>query len=71
MIRTTRRIGVTASLLAIAIAQAAQANETEDNRQQKQDGPVSLAPLVIQGDVLGSASDEEVRTYAGSRSVTN
>ncbi|HEJ1321510.1 TPA: TonB-dependent siderophore receptor [Pseudomonas aeruginosa] len=69
MIRTTRRIGVTASLLAIAIAQAAQANETEDNRQQKQDGPVSLAPLVIQGDVLGSASDEEVRTYAGSRSV--
>ncbi len=49
MIRTTRRIGVTASLLAIAIAQAAQANETEDNRQQKQDGPVSLAPLVIQG----------------------
>lgn len=69
MIRTTRRISVTASLLAIAIAQAAQANEADDNHQKTQEGPLSLAPLVIQGDVLGSASDEEVRTYAGSRSV--
>ncbi|AOA05488.1 MULTISPECIES: TonB-dependent receptor family protein [Pseudomonas] len=30
---------------------------------------VELAPMTIQGDVLGAASDQEVRTYAGSRSV--
>ena len=30
---------------------------------------VELAPMTIQGDVLGAASNEEVRTYAGSRSV--
>ncbi|MGV8918034.1 MAG: TonB-dependent receptor family protein [Pseudomonas sp.] len=30
---------------------------------------ISLAPMMIQGDVLGSASDRDVRTYAGSRSV--
>ncbi|WP_449434237.1 TonB-dependent receptor family protein [Pseudomonas putida] len=30
---------------------------------------LSLAPMVIQGDVLGAASDQDVRTYAGSRSV--
>ncbi len=30
-----------------------------------------IAPMVIKGDVLGSASDQEVRTYAGSRSVVD
>lgn len=33
------------------------------------DEPSYVAPIMIQGDVLGSASDSEVRTYAGSRSV--
>jgi Fe(3+) dicitrate transport protein len=32
---------------------------------------LSLAPIVIQGDVLGTASDQEVRTYPGSRSVVD
>lgn len=27
--------------------------------------------MMIQGDVLGTASDQEVRTYAGSRSVVD
>ena len=51
------------SLLALAISHAAHAEEAS---QQK-----VLAPMVIKGDVLGSASDEEVRTYPGSRSVVD
>lgn len=31
--------------------------------------PVALGTMVIKGDVLGSATDPEVRTYAGSRTV--
>ena len=62
------QIGLSLSLLALAIAQTASA--AQDTRaSESQDKPAHLAPLVIQGDVLGQASDEEVRTYAGSRSV--
>lgn len=49
------------SLLSLAIDQPALA--------EAQEGQVTLAPVVIEGDVLGTGSDEEVRTYPGSRSV--
>ncbi|MGE4407315.1 TonB-dependent receptor family protein [Pseudomonas sp.] len=62
------QLGLSLSLLALAIAQTAIA--AQDTRTtEPQDEHVQLAPLVIKGDVLGQASDEEVRTYAGSRSV--
>jgi Fe(3+) dicitrate transport protein len=32
---------------------------------------MELVPMMILGDVLGAASDHEVRTYAGSRSVVD
>ncbi|MDX1723766.1 MAG: TonB-dependent siderophore receptor [Pseudomonas sp.] len=51
------------NLLALTISHAAYAEEAS---QQK-----VLAPMVIKGDVLGSASDKQVRTYAGSRSVVD
>lgn len=69
MRKTTRQIGMSVSLLALAIAQAAYAGESTSESQESQDQDISLAPFVIEGDVLGQASDEEVRTYAGSRSV--
>ncbi|HCF2340654.1 TonB-dependent siderophore receptor [Pseudomonas paraeruginosa] len=47
------------SLLALGIANAA---EEED---------AALDPMVIKGDVLGKASDPEVLTYSGSRSVVD
>jgi Fe(3+) dicitrate transport protein len=34
-----------------------------------QKADISLAPTMITGDVLGTASDPEIRSYAGSRSV--
>ncbi|UJJ31138.1 TonB-dependent receptor family protein [Halopseudomonas maritima] len=64
-----RRLGITAVLSAAAFAQLAQASEIEPDQQQNGHEVQMLAPVVIQGDVLGSASEEEVRRYAGSRSV--
>ncbi|GAB3382217.1 TonB-dependent receptor family protein [Azotobacter armeniacus] len=70
MKNTTRQFYWPFSLLAVAVALAQPA--LADERQEKEtskEGKVSLAPTVIKGDVLGQATDEEVRTYAGSRSV--
>ena len=52
------------SLMTLGICQAAMAAD-----QQPPGHSVELAPMTIEGDVLGAASDQEVRTYAGSRSV--
>lgn len=49
------------SLLSLSICQTALADDPPAD--------YSLAPMVIKGDVLGTASDPEVRTYSGSRSV--
>ncbi|MEB0028187.1 TonB-dependent siderophore receptor [Pseudomonas sp. MH9.2] len=49
------------SLLSLSICQTVLANDPPAD--------YSLAPMVIKGDVLGTASDPEVRTYSGSRSV--
>ena len=51
------------SLITLGICHAAMAAEPPPASS------VELAPMTIQGDVLGAASNEEVRTYAGSRSV--
>jgi len=61
MNNSTRLFSLPLSLLALAIGNAACAEEAS---QQK-----VLAPTVIKGDVLGKASAEEVRSYAGSRSL--
>ena len=50
------------SLMTLGICQAAMAAD-----QQPPGHSVELAPMTIEGDVLGAASDQEVRTYAGSR----
>ncbi len=63
MTPTARLFSLPLSLLALAISHAACAEETSPQKV--------LAPMVIKGDVLGSASDKEVRTYAGSRSVVD
>lgn len=66
----TRQFSWPLSLLAVAVAlaQPTRAEErTEDETAKKE--KVSLSATVIKGDVLGQATDEEVRTYAGSRSV--
>ncbi|MEB0091248.1 TonB-dependent siderophore receptor [Pseudomonas sp. CCI4.2] len=49
------------SLISLSVCQIALADE--------QNAEISLAPITIKGDVLGTASDPEVRTYSGSRSV--
>jgi len=49
------------SLLSLSICQTVLADDPPAD--------YSLAPMVIKGDVLGTASDPEVRTYSGSRSV--
>ena len=51
------------SLITLGICHAAMAADPSPASS------VELAPMTIQGDVLGAASNEEVRTYAGSRSV--
>lgn len=63
MNNTVRLFSLPFSLLALAISHAVHAEEAH---QQK-----VLAPMVIKGDVLGRASDEDVRTYPGSRSVVD
>lgn len=63
MNNNARLLSLPLSLLSLAIAHSALAEEQEDQ--------ATLAPMVIKGDVLGSASDEEVRTYPGSRSVVS
>ncbi|MFZ3153433.1 TonB-dependent receptor family protein [Pseudomonas sp.] len=63
MTPTTRLFSLPLSLLTLAISHAAYAEEASPQKV--------LAPMVIKGDVLGSASDKEVRTYAGSRSVVD
>ncbi|KAB0491679.1 TonB-dependent receptor family protein [Pseudomonas psychrophila] len=63
--KTTTYLHFSLSLITLGICHAALAAEHP---------PVSsleLAPMTIQGDVLGAASDQDVRTYAGSRSVVD
>ncbi|MFC0668055.1 TonB-dependent receptor family protein [Azotobacter chroococcum] len=66
----TRQFSWPFSLLAVAVAlaQPALAEERQENEASKEE-KVSLSATVIKGDVLGQATDEEVRTYSGSRSV--
>nr|WP_298143132.1 TonB-dependent siderophore receptor [uncultured Pseudomonas sp.] len=63
MTPTARLISVPLSLLSLTIAHCAFA---EARKEQ-----ATLTPMVIKGDVLGSASDKEVLSYAGSRSVVD
>ncbi|MCK1789099.1 TonB-dependent receptor family protein [Pseudomonas violetae] len=68
---TTNSLHFSLSLIALGICHGAMA---ADQPAELPTGPSSsllLAPMTIQGDVLGTASDQEVRTYAGSRSVIN
>ncbi|MBS7661740.1 TonB-dependent siderophore receptor [Pseudomonas lalucatii] len=58
-----RLLSLPLSLLSLAIAHPVLAEQRAEQ--------ATLAPMVIKGDVLGSASDEEVRTYPGSRSVVD
>ncbi|MEX6503567.1 TonB-dependent receptor family protein [Pseudomonas zhanjiangensis] len=60
MTHSVRLLTLPLSLLSLAIAHSALA---ETRKEQ-----TTLTPMVIKGDVLGSASDQEVRRYAGSRS---
>jgi Fe(3+) dicitrate transport protein len=62
MIRKSRELCFSVGLLAAAVAQASLAQESVDKK-------LTLDSMVIKGDVLGTASDEEVLTYPGSRSV--
>ena len=59
----TKSLHFSLSLITLGICHAAMAAD------QPAGNSVELAPMTIQGDVLGAASDQEVRTYAGSRSV--
>ena len=59
----TKSLHFSLSLITLGICHAAMAAD------QPAANSVELAPMTIQGDVLGAASDQEVRTYAGSRSV--
>ncbi|WP_300656157.1 TonB-dependent receptor plug domain-containing protein, partial [Pseudomonas sp.] len=63
MNNNARLFSLPLSLLALSIGQAACAEPASPQKV--------LAPMVIKGDVLGSASDQEVRSYAGSRSVVD
>ncbi|UTW06922.1 TonB-dependent receptor family protein [Pseudomonas benzenivorans] len=63
MHNSARLLSLPLSLLTLAISHAALADTTS--------AQTVLAPTVIKGDVLGSASDEEVRSYPGSRSVVD
>jgi Fe(3+) dicitrate transport protein len=58
-----RSLTLPLSLLTLAIAHSALAEERAEQ--------ATLAPMVIKGDVLGSASDAEVLSYPGSRSVVS
>ena len=64
MIRKSRELCFSVGLLAAAVAQATLAQESVDKK-------LTLDSMVIKGDVLGTASDEEVLTYPGSRSVVD
>lgn len=64
MIRKSRELCFSLGLLAAAVAQASLAQETVDKK-------LTLDSMIIKGDVLGTASDEEVLTYPGSRSVVD
>lgn len=63
MNNSVRLFSLPFSLLALAISPAAGAAEASPQKV--------LAPMVIKGDVLGKASAEEVRSYAGSRSLVD
>lgn len=59
------------SLITLGICHGAMAAEQPVELSTGAASELSLAPIVIQGDVLGTASDQEVRTYPGSRSVVD
>ncbi len=63
--KTTTYLHFSLSLITLGICHAALAAE------QPPVSSLELAPMTIQGDVLGAASDQDVRTYAGSRSVVD
>ncbi|WP_339475467.1 TonB-dependent receptor family protein [Pseudomonas sp. RL_5y_Pfl2_69] len=63
--KTTTYLHFSLSLITLGICHAALAAD------QPPASSLELAPMTIQGDVLGAASDQDVRTYAGSRSVVD
>lgn len=67
--KTATSLNFSFSLLTLGICHAAMAAEAPTELSIGPVGDLSLAPMVIQGDVLGSASDQDVRSYPGSRSV--
>ena len=62
MIRKSRELCFSLGLLAAAVAQASLAEESTEKK-------IALDSMTIKGDVLGTATNEEVLTYPGSRSV--
>ena len=64
---TTTALHFSLSLITLGICHSAMAAD----KPAAPASSVELAPMTIQGDVLGAASDQEVRTYAGSRSVVD
>lgn len=64
---TTTALHFSLSLITLGICHSAMAAD----KTAAPASSVELAPMTIQGDVLGAASDQEVRTYAGSRSVVD
>ncbi|MCF4993758.1 TonB-dependent receptor plug domain-containing protein, partial [Pseudomonas gessardii] len=67
--KTTTSLHFSLSLITLGICHSAMAADQPADLPTAPTGSVILAPMTIQGDVLGTASDQEVRTYAGSRSV--
>ncbi|MBV7479096.1 TonB-dependent siderophore receptor [Pseudomonas sp. PDM31] len=65
--KKTKSLHLSLSLISLGICHGAMAAD----QSTEPAGSLDLAPTVISGDVLGSASDQEVRTYAGSRSVVD
>jgi Fe(3+) dicitrate transport protein len=57
--------------MTLGICHSAMAADQTVEASTGSEGSLDLAPTVISGDVLGAASDQEVRTYAGSRSVVD
>ena len=64
---TTTALHFSLSLITLGICHSAMAAD----KPAAPASSVELAPMTIQGDVLGAARDQEVRTYAGSRSVVD
>ena len=68
---TTNSLHFSLSLITLGICHGAVAADQPVDLSTRPASNMELAPMMIQGDVLGTASDQEVRTYAGSRSVVD